>query len=122
MDEVGFTAGITFQDDRALTVDVTSIDASGIAYTTEQGPARVTWAEVKAVMLATTDHMLESAGSLFTMAERLEAAGDQEAAQDMRRFGLGLVQQVAPRVCPLGPGCGLRPGFGREQRPAEPSA
>jgi hypothetical protein len=121
VDEVGFTAGITFQDDRALTVEVMSIDALGITYTTEQGPAHVPWSEVKAVMLATTDHMLESAGSLFTMAERLQTAGDQGAAQDMRRFGLGLVQQVAPRVCPLGAGCGLRPGFGREQPPPEPA-
>jgi hypothetical protein len=121
MESSPFTAGVTFRDDRVLTVDVTAIDGEGLTYDSDDGPRRVPWAEVKAVMLATTDHMLESAGSLFTMAERLETAGDQGAAQEMRRFGLGLVQQVAPRVCPLGAGCGLRPGFGREQRPPEPS-
>ena len=118
MDEVDFTAGITFQDDRALTVDVAAIDAEGITYKAEEGLRRVPWPEVKAVMLATTDHMLESAGSLFTMAERLQDAGDEPAAQEMRRFGLGLLQQVAPRMCPLGPGCGLRPGAGAESPPA----
>lgn len=119
MDDAGFTAGITFQDDRVMTVDVTAIDASGLTYTTEEGSQQVPWPEVKAVMLATTDHMLESAGSLFAMAERLEAGGDEgpAAAQEMRRFGLGLLAQVAPRLCPLGEGCGLRPG-----RPPEPAA
>lgn len=123
MDEVGFTAGITFQDDRVVTVDVTAIDADGLTYTSEEGPREVPWSEVKAVMLATTDHMLESAGSLFTMAERLQAAGDEgsTAAQEMRRFGLGLLGQVAPRVCPLGAGCGLRPGFGRQPAPPDAS-
>lgn len=112
MDDHSFTAGITFQDDRVVTVDVTGIDGEGIAYTSEQGPGRIPWAEVKAAMLATTDHMLETGGSLFTMAERLEATGDPGAghAPEMRRFGLGLLQQVAPRVCPLGQGCGMRPG------------
>lgn len=111
MDEHSFTAGITFQDDRVLTVDVTAIDGAGITYTSEAGPGRVPWAEVKAVMLATSDHMLESAGSLFSMAERLEAAGDDgaSAAPEMRRFGFRLLQQVAPRVCPLGARCALRP-------------
>jgi hypothetical protein len=122
VEDVGFTAGITFQDDRVVTVDVTSIDAAGITYVDEQGPQQVSWTEVKAVMLATTDHMLESAGSLFTMAERLQAGGDEgaAAAQEMRRFGLGILQQVAPRVCPLGLGCGLRPGFAAEQGQPEP--
>jgi hypothetical protein len=112
LDELGFTAGITFQDDRAQTVDVTAIDATGITYVTPDGPGHAPWPEVKAVMLATTDHMLESAGSLFTMAERLEAGGDEgtAAAQDMRRFGAGLLQQLAPRVCPMGVACGLPPG------------
>lgn len=123
MDEVGFTAGITFQDDRVLTVDVTAIDAAGITYASDEGPRQVPWPDVKAVMLATTDHMLESAGSMFTIAERLQAGGDEgaTAAQEMRRFGLGLLQQVAPRVCPLGVGCGLRPGFAREHPPGDAS-
>jgi hypothetical protein len=108
VDEVGFTAGITFQDDSVVTVDVSAIDGEGIAYVSEDGPGRVRWADVKAVMLATTDHMLESAGSLFTMAERLEdAADDASAAAEMRRFGVGLLRQAAPRMCPLGGGCAL---------------
>ena len=111
MDEPSFTAGITFQDDRVQTVDVTAIDGAGITYTSEAGAGQVPWADVKAVMLATADHMLESAGSLFSMAERLEAAGDDAgAAPEMRRFGLQLLGQAAPRICPLGAGCGLRPG------------
>ncbi len=112
MDEVSFTAGITFQDDRVVSADVTAIDGVGITYTSEEGPRQVAWADVKAVMLATTDHMLESAGSLFSMAERLDAAGDEgaQAAPEMRRFGLALLEQAAPRLCPLGAGCGLRPG------------
>ncbi len=124
MDEAAFTAGITFQDDRVVTVDVSGIDAAGITYTSPDGPGHVPWSEVKAVMLATTDHMLESAGSLFTMAERLQAAGEEgtTAAQEMRRFGLGLLSRVAPRVCPLGGGCGLRPGFSQETSPPEASA
>jgi hypothetical protein len=119
VDEVGFTAGITFQDDRVVTVDVSGIDDAGITYTSAEGRGHVPWSEVKAVMLATTDHMLESAGSLFTMAERLQTAGDEgtTAAQEMRRFGLGLLGQVAPRVCPLGEGCGMRPGFSQEKPP-----
>jgi hypothetical protein len=123
VEEVVFTAGITFQDDRVLTVDVTAIDAAGLTYAGDDGPRQVPWSEVKAVMLATTDHMLESAGSLFTMAERLQAAGDEgpTAAQEMRRFGMGLLAQVAPRLCPLADGCGLRPGVGREQAGRDPS-
>lgn len=113
MDEVNFTAGITFQDDRVLTVDVTAIDGVGITYGSEEGPGQVAWADVKAVMLATTDHMLESAGSLFSMAERLEAAGDEgaDAAPEMRRLGLRVLGQAAPQMCPLGAGCGLGPGL-----------
>ena len=111
MDDVSFTAGITFQDDRVQTVDVTAVDATGMTYASDEGPGHVPWSDVKAVMLATTDHMLESAGSLFAMADRLEAAGDVGAADamEMRRFAIGLLQQAAPRLCPLGEGCGLRP-------------
>jgi hypothetical protein len=119
VEEPSFTAGITFQDDRTVSADVTAIDGVGITYRTEEGPGHVAWSDVKAVMLATTDHMLESAGSLFSMAERLDAAGDDGAlaAAEMRQFGLRLVEQAAPQMCPLGPRCGLRPGF-----PSEPDA
>jgi len=113
--DVSFTAGITFADDRVTTVDVTSIDGAGIAYVCDEGPGVAAWSEVKAVMLATTDHMLESAGSLFSMAEAIRETGEgrgQDAAE-MRRFGLRLLQQAAPRLCPLAASCGL----GHEPRP-----
>jgi len=110
--DVSFTAGITFSDDRVVTVDVTSIDGAGLAYSTDDGPSFVPWPEVKAVMLATTDHMLESAGSLFSMAEVVQEADEAriDEAAEMRRFGLRLLQQAAPRLCPLGETCALRPG------------
>ncbi|MBW3614303.1 MAG: hypothetical protein KY439_03215 [Actinobacteria bacterium] len=111
MAEVAFTAGITLHDGQMLSVDATSLDGSGIGYTGEDGPRTVPWSEVKAVMLATTDHMLESGGSLFSMAELLQQAdpGRVADADGMRRFGARLLQQAAPRLCPLGAGCGLRP-------------
>ena len=122
MAEVSFTAGITFQDDRTLTVEVAGIDGSGLQYETEEGEDFVAWNDVKAIMLATTDHMLESAGSLFSMAERLEDAGDPgaAAAPQMRQIGFGVLRQAAPRLCPLGVSCGLQPG-GRSPRGAEPT-
>ena len=112
MEQISFTAGITFHDDRVVSADITAIDGAGITYSSEEGPRQVAWSEVKAMMLATTDHMLESAGSLFSMAERLEAGDDEgvSAASEMRRFGVQLLGQVAPRMCPLGAGCALRPG------------
>lgn len=111
LNESGFTAGITFDDDRVVTVDVTAIDGDGIRYESEDGDQHVPWSAVKAVMLATIDHMLESAGSLFTMAERLQQADDEgsTAAPEMRRLGLGILQQAAPRVCPRREECGFRP-------------
>lgn len=112
MADLDFTAGITFADNRVATVDVTGVDGNGIAYRAETGAGFVPWSEVKAVMLATTDHMLESGGSLFAMAEMLEDASDprpQDAAR-MRQFGFGILQGLAPRVCPRGADCGLRPG------------
>ena len=121
MAEVSFTAGITFSDDRVQTVDVVAIDGSGMKYTTESGEDVVAWDDVKAVMLATTDHMLESAGSLFSMAERLEDAGDPggaAAAPQMRQIGFGVLRQAAPRLCPFGENCGLRPGFRPPEQPA----
>jgi hypothetical protein len=114
MNEVGFTAGITLQDNRVFTVDVTGIDEEGIAYVDDEGPRTLPWADVKAVMLATPDHMLESGGYLFSMAELVrerEEAQPYDATQ-MRQFGIGLLQQAAPRICPLGDACGLRPGPG----------
>ena len=113
MAEFNFTAGITFADDRALTVDVVAIDGSGLKYKTEDGEDVVAWSDIKAAMLATTDHMLESAGGLFQMAERLEDAGDpgSAAAPEMRQIGFALLRQVAPGMCPFGANCGLRPGF-----------
>lgn len=113
MDEISFTAGITFTDDRVETVDVTAIDAGGMTYVAADGSSQqVGWSEVKAAMLATTDHMLESAGAMFTMAERMDAAGDPggEESQAMRQFGLGVLRQAAPRMCPRGAECGLQPG------------
>ena len=114
MDDVSFTAGITLRDDRMLTVDATGIDGTGIAYHSEAGDGIVAWADVKAVMLATTDHMLESGGALFAMAENLDRAGNDRSrdAGEMRTLGAGLLRQAATRVCPLGPSCGLRPGPG----------
>ncbi len=112
MGEVSFTAGITFSDDRVVTVDVTTIDGAGISYAAADGPSFVPWPEIKAVMLATTDHMLESAGSLFSMAEVVQEADGTRTheADEMRQFGLRLLQQAAPRLCPLGESCALRPG------------
>lgn len=105
-----FTAGLTLNDDRVMTVDVTGIDAHGLSYRTEKDAGVVPWADVKAVMLATTDHMLESGGYLFSMAELVqqrEEAGPTQA-QEMRRFGLELLREAAPRICPMGEVCGLR--------------
>ncbi len=113
MDEVAFTAGITLHDGQVLTVDVTRIDGEGISWSEEEEGARtVAWSGVKAVMLATVDHMLETGGYLFSMAELVS---DQDGSRpydgpEMRRFGLGLLHQAAPRLCPLGTGCALRPG------------
>ena len=110
-----FTAGITLQDDRLLSVDVVAIDAGGIAYADEDGRQVVPWADVKAVMLATTDHMLESGGYLMSMSQtiREQDQGQPYDAEGLRRFALGLLVQAAPRLCPLAEGCGLKPGAGR---------
>ena len=114
MDEVDFTAGITLQDDRVFTVDVVGIDAAGLAYTSPEGRQVVPWSDVKAVMRATSDHMLESSGYLFSMSELVQQGEDAQPyeAARLRQTALGLLQQVAPRICPLGQACGLRPGTG----------
>ncbi len=112
MADIDFTAGITLNDGRVFTVDVTEIDGEGIRHKPEQGGDFVPWSEVKAVMLATTDHMLESAGHLFTMAETVERTEQEQPyeAESMRRLGAGLLHQAAPRLCPLGEGCPLANG------------
>lgn len=105
-----FTAGVTLNDGRVMTVDVTGIDADGLSYRSEKKSGVVPWADVKAVMLATTDHMLESGGYLFSMAELVqqrEEAGPTQAPE-LRRFGLELLREAAPRICPMGEVCGLR--------------
>ncbi len=112
MDEAGFTAGVTLQDDRTLTVDVSAIDGRGIAYKSDEGVSVLSWAEIKAVMLATPDHMLESGAYLFSMAELVQEREQDQPydAMEMRRFGLGLLREAAPRICPLAQACGLRAG------------
>lgn len=107
-----FTAGITLQDGRVLTADVVEIDARGITYAGADGREVVPWAEVKAVMLATTDHMLESGGYLLSMSETIRQREQDQPydADGLRRFALGLLMQAAPRLCPRAEGCGLRPG------------
>lgn len=105
-----FTAGVTLSDGRVMTVDVTGIDARGLAYKSEKESGVVPWADVKAVMLATTDHMLESGGYLFSMAEMVQQREEEGPTQalEMRRFGLELLREAAPRICPMGEVCGLR--------------
>lgn len=112
MDEIGFIAGVTLQDNRVFTVDVTGIDAQGMSYKSDEGQVLLPWAEIKAVMLATPDHMLESGGYLFSMAELVEERQHEQPydARQMRRFGLELLGQAAPRICPSGDTCGLRRG------------
>lgn len=110
MTEIAFTAGITLADGAVLTVDVERLDADGIAYRTEDRAGFASWGDVKAVMLATTDHMLETAGYMFEVSELL---GEQERrqpydAETMRRRALGLLAEVAPRLCPRGQECPLR--------------
>jgi hypothetical protein len=111
--EIAFTAGITLHDNRVITIDVRSIDGDGIGYSGADGPQLVPWTDVKAVMLATTDHMLENGGYLFSMAELVE---EREQVQPydpaaLRRLGAGILRQAAPLMCPRRAGCGLRPGF-----------
>ncbi|HEV3400895.1 MAG TPA: hypothetical protein VG078_03655 [Acidimicrobiales bacterium] len=105
-----FTAGVTLNDGRVMTVDVTGIDAQGLRYRSESDAGVVPWTDVKAVMLATTDHMLESGGYLFSMAELVQQREEAGATQalEMRRFGLELLREAAPRICPMGDVCGLR--------------
>lgn len=122
VDAISFTAGITYNDGRVVTVDVTGIDAAGISFRSEAGDGTVPWRDVKAAMLATTDHMLETGGSMLAMAEVLRDTGDPgRRSEEMRRFGLDVLGQAAPRVCPLGEGCGLRAGTGPGDGPQPPT-
>ncbi len=108
---IRFTAGITLNSGEVFTADVEGIDDEGLRYTSE-GVARVAfWRDIKAVMLATTDHMLETGGYLFSMAEMVREQDQRQPydAQQMRRFGLDLLTQAAPRICPLADECGLAP-------------
>ena len=107
--EVGFTAGVTLNDGTVFTVDVEALDDHGIRYRAEEEARLIAWTDVKAVMLATSDHMLEMSGYIFSVAEMI---GQREQSQpyeptEMRRFALGLLAEAAPRLCPLGEGCPL---------------
>lgn len=109
MEDIEFTAGITLRSGAVLTVDVTRLDEGGIGYRTEEGDAFAPWAEVKAVMLATTDHMLESAGYMLEMSSLLREQGQGQPydADAMQQRALGLLREAAPRLCPKGPDCPL---------------
>lgn len=112
MEGVEFTAGLTLHSGAVLTVDVERLDTEGLTYRTDEGPVSVPWRDVKAVMLATTDHMLETAGYMFEVSEVLR---EQERTQPydadaMRERGRGLLRQAAPRMCPHGPACPLAAG------------
>lgn len=109
MEDHSFTAGITLTSGEVLTVDVEAIDAEGIRYAGPDGPTSAPWHDIKAVMLATTDHMLESAGYMLDMSEALREQQRSKPydADAMRARALGLLAQVAPRLCPNGPACPL---------------
>ncbi|MEX0659781.1 MAG: hypothetical protein WD080_11660 [Egibacteraceae bacterium] len=109
MGDVEFTAGITLRSGAVLTADVTTLDAAGIAYRTEHGSGFASWGEITAVMLATTDHMLQTAGQMLSAAEVLrqqEERGPYDA-EALRQRALGLLREVAPRLCPQGQTCPL---------------
>lgn len=112
MAEVDFTAGITRNDGRVFTVDVREVDGRGMRYRSDGEEGFVAWADVKAVMLATSDHMLETAGYTFSMAEMVLEKEESQPydAAEMRQLGFGLLVGAAPRFCPLGEGCALARG------------
>ena len=109
MEDIGFTAGITLRTGAVLTVDVTRLDDQGIGYRTEEDTAFAPWGEVKAVMLATTDHMLETAGYMLEVSDLLRQQEQRQPydADAMRQRALGLLREAAPRLCPNGPDCPL---------------
>lgn len=109
MEDIEFTAGITLRTGAVRTVDVTRLDDQGIGYRTEEGTAFAPWGEIKAVMLATTDHMLESAGYMLEMSSMLRQQ-EQTLPYDadaMHQRALGLLREAAPRLCPRGADCPL---------------
>lgn len=108
-DGIEFTAGITLTSGTVLTVDVERLDGSGISYRTEQGAAFAAWGDVKAVMLATTDHLLETAGYMLEVSDLLREQQRQQPydADAMRQRALGLLREAIPRLCPIGPACPL---------------
>lgn len=109
MADAEFTAGITLRSGAVLTADVTTLDAQGIAYRTEDGVGFASWGEITAVMLATTDHMLETAGQMLSVAEVLRQQEQREPydAEALRQRALGLLREAAPRLCPHGQACPL---------------
>lgn len=112
MEAIEFTAGITLRDGSVLTADVTSLDATGIGYRTDTATGFASWSDITAVMLATTDHMLETAGHMFAVADLLRQQEERQAydAQALRGRALGLLREAAPRLCPAGPSCPLATG------------
>lgn len=109
MEDIGFTAGITLRTGEVLTVDVTRLDDQGIGYRTEEATAFAPWPEIKAVMLATTDHMLETTGYMLEVSDLLRQQEQRQPydADAMRQRALGLLREAAPRLCPRGPECPL---------------
>ena len=107
--EVGFTAGITLNSGRVFTVDVEQLDDREIRYKSEEDVGFAPWSDIKAVMLATSDHMLEMSGYLFSVAEMLTEKEQRQPydPEEMRAFGLNLLRQAAPRICPLQQACAL---------------
>lgn len=123
MAELDFTAGITLRSGEVRTVDVEAIDDQGIRYRGQgESESFVPWHEVEAVMLASPDHMLESAGYLMDMSERIrnQEARQPYEAEAVRARALGLLREAAPRICPRGRDCPL--AAGPEQGPSDPSA
>jgi len=111
-EDMDFTAGITLRSGAVLTADVTRLDDRGITYRTEHGSDFAPWGEVKAVMLASTDHMLETAGHMFAVSDLLRQQEQREPydAEAMRARAIGLLREAAPRMCPHGVACPLAHG------------
>lgn len=109
MQAIEFTAGITLRDGSVLTADVTSLDTRGIGYRTETAEGFAAWDDITAVMLATTDHMLETAGHMMAVADLLRQQEQRQAydAEALRGRALGLLREAAPRLCPAGRSCPL---------------
>lgn len=112
MDDTEFTAGITLRSGAVLTAEVTRLDGQGIAYRTDVDTGFAPWAEITAVMLATTDHMLETAGQMFAVSDLLRQQ-EQHSPYDadaLRQRAVGLLREAAPRLCPHAEACPLASG------------